>query len=148
MCYQWGMGRRASLRTSAIKARGARAARGFVNMSHPEVDRRQYKRVKAPIYFHAARFRLFGAPTRAQDVSSGGIRIYSDDPVKIGERLDLEMFLPDHTSIKCSAEVVWVEQLPPGSAAVYDVGMRFVALTELDRESLAAVLEEPLPESS
>jgi hypothetical protein len=62
------------------------------------------------------------------DVSLGGIRIYSDDPLSTGELLKMEFFLPDVDPVTYTAEVVWTEALPAGAPARYDVGLKFVQL--------------------
>ena len=57
------------------------------------------------------------------DLGLGGMRVYSDDPLKIGARFEVELFLPDSSSVTCLTEVMWIRELPPGSPAVYDVGL-------------------------
>ncbi len=69
------------------------------------------------------------------DVSRGGLRAYSDEPQRVGERHELELFLPKGPSVIVVAQVVWVEELPEGSPARFDVGMRYVEVRteDLDR---------------
>ncbi len=82
---------------------------------------------------------LFGR-RKAIDISLGGIRLYADDAAAPGDRLELELFLPGDVEIVCRVEVVWVEKLPEGAPALYDVGMRFVEISDQDRERLGSVL--------
>ncbi len=82
---------------------------------------------------------LFGR-RRAIDVSLGGIRLYADEAPKVGEHLELELFVPEGTEIACTVEVVWVEPLAEGAPAYFDVGMKFVSIDDEDRKRLAAVL--------
>jgi hypothetical protein len=79
-------------------------------------------------------------PRQTIDISLGGVRIYSDDPVNVGTRLSLELFLPDESTLDCKAEVVWVEELASGQPARFDVGLRFTELHETDKTRLVEVL--------
>jgi hypothetical protein len=65
----------------------------------------------------------------AVDISLGGVRIYSDEPYVKGALLKMEAFADDGHSITYTVEVVWIEPMPRGSPAKYDVGLRFVDLT-------------------
>lgn len=106
-------------------------------------DRRQYRRVHAPVTCRAAGPQLRQAPAlQPQDISLGGMRIYSSEEVRRGARLELELFLPGGQSVHSTVEVVWVERLPPRAPARFDVGLRFVVIAEADRRRLAAVLDE------
>jgi c-di-GMP-binding flagellar brake protein YcgR len=103
-------------------------------------DRRKFQRVNAPVFCRPRGQPLFGR-RRAVDVSLGGLRVYADDPPAPGDRLELELFLPDHSEVICTVEVVWVEDLPEGAPARYDVGVKFVTIDAKDRERLSAVLK-------
>lgn len=76
----------------------------------------------------------------ALDISLGGVRVYSDESFDVGTRLDLDVMLPDKTSVRCWAVVVWVTELTAGSAARFDVGLRFEDMESSDIQRLAAVL--------
>jgi hypothetical protein len=91
-------------------------------------ERRAFRRVQAPIAVRPVRFfeQLLARPV--QDVSRGGLRAYSDERHHVGERVELELFLPIGPPLKLVAEVVWIEKLPEGSPARFDVGMRYVEL--------------------
>lgn len=102
-------------------------------------DRRQYPRVNAPVFCRPVGKPLFGR-RRAADVSEGGMRLYADEPPAAGDRLELELFLPDQSELTCRVEVVWVEELPEGSPARYDVGVKFVEISPQQRALLAGVL--------
>lgn len=103
-------------------------------------DQRRFPRIKAPIYYKSPRFRHLRQ--RVVDASLGGVRIYSDSALVIDQRLDLELFLPDSTTLRCSARVAWIAALPPGSPARYDVGLQLVQLPPEGEERMARVLEE------
>ena len=104
------------------------------------MDRRKFQRVDAPVFCRPIGQPLFGR-RKAVDVSLGGLRIYADDPPKAGDRLELELFLPDQTELMCTVEVVWVDDLPDGSPARHDVGVKFVFIHPVDRERLQTVLK-------
>jgi hypothetical protein len=104
------------------------------------MDRRKFQRVGVPVFCRPVGQPLFGR-RKAVDVSLGGLRLYADDPPAAGDRLEVELFLPDQTELTCTVEVVWVEDLPEGSPARHDVGVKFVGLHPKDQERLATVLK-------
>jgi hypothetical protein len=77
------------------------------------------------------------------DISLGGVRIFSDEALKKGELFKLEFFLPDVAPVTYTAEVVWIEQLPEGSPARYDVGLKFIQLEPDALRLLLQVLGPP-----
>lgn len=101
--------------------------------------RPSYPRVRAPVYFTRTVLRFLGR--RRIDPGLGGLRVYTDEKTKVGTRLEIEVFLPDETSVACTTEVVWVEKLPAGGAALHDVGLRILAIHPHDRERLSKALE-------
>ena len=104
------------------------------------MDRRKFQRVDAPVFCRPIGQPLFGR-RKTVDVSLGGLRIYAEDPPKAGDRMELELFLPDQTELVCTVEVVWVDDLPEGSPARHDVGVKFVFIHPVDRERLQTVLK-------
>jgi hypothetical protein len=68
------------------------------------------------------------------------MRVYSDDDFAIGSRLDLEVLLPDQSTVRCWAVVVWRTQLADGDAARFDIGLRFTDMAPEDVQRLASVL--------
>jgi c-di-GMP-binding flagellar brake protein YcgR len=103
-------------------------------------ERRRYERVTIPVSY-----RISGLSTAKRSVlnmSLGGVRIDCDENLDIGQMLELEFFLPNGISIEASAKVVWIKKLPPGSEALYDVGMEFQRLSEVDVLELDAVLNK------
>ena len=109
-------------------------------MASTESERSAYPRVRAPVYFTRTVLR-FLARRRRIDPGLGGLRVYTDEKMKVGTRLEIEVFLQDETSVACTTEVVWVEKLPAGAAALHDVGLRILAIHPHDRERLSKVLE-------
>jgi len=78
---------------------------------------------------------------RVSNLSLGGVRIYSDERLDIGQELDLEFFLPSGALLEAKARVVWLKELPPGSPGIYDVGLEFLALSGKTRNELSSVLK-------
>lgn len=83
---------------------------------------------------------LFHHMRHARDVSLGGARVYSDDSFEVGSRLDLDVILPDRSSVRCWAVVAWVVELESGEPARFDVGLSFTDMEARDVQRLAAVL--------
>ncbi len=77
---------------------------------------------------------------KAVDVSLGGVRVYSDMEVEKGEVLKLEMFLPDGITVAFTGRVVWLERMPLGSPARFDVGLMFQDVSAEARRLLMTVL--------
>lgn len=104
-------------------------------------DHPDFPRLLAPVYFSRAGhfprlFRNRGPPADPL----GGICVFTDEEPERGVPLRLEIFLVDGTSVTCRAVVDWVEELPDGSPARFDVGLRFEAIRPGDRERLSPLL--------
>jgi PilZ domain len=104
------------------------------------MDRREFPRINAPVFCRPTGTPFFGR-RKAVDVSLGGLRVYADEAPQAGDRLELELFLPDQSEVTCTVEVVWVDPLPEGSPARFDVGAKFVSIGAAERERLQAVLK-------
>ncbi len=109
-------------------------------------ERRQFRRIAAPVYCRAAGLKVFArreheADEEPIDVSRGGVRVYSDEARKIGDRLTLELFVKDQPSVRFDAEVAWIEPLEAGAPGKYDVGLKFLRLSAESDALLKQVLE-------
>jgi len=102
-------------------------------------NRRQYQRLKLPIYYKAAR--IPSTYKQVIDVSLGGIRIHAKQSLKLGDSVDVELLLPDKSHIFCSAKVMWLKQLPSWATYKYDVGLQFLKLVNNDLQHLATILQ-------
>jgi hypothetical protein len=103
-------------------------------------ERRRFPRIMVPVLYRVPR--VLTAKRHISNLSLGGVRIFSDERLKPGERLELEFFLPSGLSVKAMARVVWIAELPEGSEAVYDVGMEFVEMSKEVLEQIKGVLEK------
>lgn len=113
------------------------------------IDKRRYRRLQAPVYCRPAGLRArvaaaLGNDKRriVQNISTGGVRMYSDDKYKVGERLELEVLLPSKEWITVEAQVVWISEIASGDPAKYDVGVEFSKIKTKDAEKLAALIED------
>src|SRR5437868_6214655 len=96
-------------------------------------ERRRFPRVKVPIYYRSAR--LFGPRQPAHDLSVGGIRIFTDDSLTVGKRLEIELFLPDGGSLTVDVRVAWVKKLENDEFAQFEAGLQFLGV-DPDQEKL------------
>ena len=80
--------------------------------------------------------------SQASNISLAGVRIYSNKPFKKDQALEIELLLPNGTSLKAIVRVVWISALPPGSEALYDVGLEFLNIADDVIPKLQSVLEE------
>lgn len=110
-----------------------------MNGDDPAFNRRQYPRVKAPVFFKTTRF--FGSRRPVVDIGLGGMRVYSDEKFDIGKQMDIELFLPGDKVVRGSVRAVWIGLLPEGAPARYDVGLQIVALEGAGLRDLEQVLE-------
>jgi hypothetical protein len=106
------------------------------------VNRRQFPRVNVSVFCRPIGKPLFGR-RRATDMSLGGVRLYADEAAQAGDHLALELFLPGGRQVECSVEVVWVEELPAGSPARFDVGLKYIEIDPEIRALLLTVLAKP-----
>ncbi len=104
-------------------------------------ERRQFRRIAAPVYCRAAGLKIFSKHEEPIDVSRGGVRVYSDERLEVGARLTMELFLKDQPQVTFDAEVAWIEPLGPGAPCKYDVGLKFLHLSAENEALLAEVLE-------
>ena len=104
------------------------------------IDRRRYPRVHADVLCRPAHGSLFHHKRNTQDISLGGARVFSDDEYGLGTRLDLEVLLPDGSSVRCWAEVVWLTDLGPAAQARFDIGLKFTDMVPADVQRLSTVL--------
>jgi c-di-GMP-binding flagellar brake protein YcgR len=107
-------------------------------------DRRKYRRIRAPLYCRPAGMDFLARQRQPIDVSLGGVRIYSDEAMKVGELLKMEFFIQDAPPVTYTAEVVWIERIkadgdsPP--PALFDIGLKFLHLEPTALKALLGVL--------
>ncbi len=100
--------------------------------------RPSYPRLRAPAYFHPAGLPIFRR--RPKDSDLGGVCVHTDEELRLGSRMKLEVFLPNDTSVVCEVRVAWIDRLPDGAPARYDVGLRLTAIDPRQRDLLGSAL--------
>jgi c-di-GMP-binding flagellar brake protein YcgR len=103
-------------------------------------NRRRYPRIAAPVYYRPAGPDFLHHRRSTVDVSLGGMRVYSDEELHVGETLELELLLADDATARCWARVAWVEKLEHSDGAKYDIGLEFTDMEDSDRKLLTAAL--------
>lgn len=104
-----------------------------------EDDRRRFPRLNVPIFYRPAR--LLGPRHAAQDMSRGGIRVYTDEELELGTRLEIELFLPEGDSLTVDVRVAWVRELR-GQDARFEAGLEFLAMDEAHGEAVERCMRE------
>ncbi len=104
-----------------------------------ELGRRRFPRLKTPVFYRPSS--TFGTSRQASNLSLGGVRVYSNKPLKENELLDIELALPNGKSVAASARVIWIMVLPPGSNALYDVGLEFTHIPPESLQELKSYLD-------
>ena len=104
------------------------------------LQRPSYRRVQAPIYHRPTSWFAQGLPHRSTGAALGGVRSYSDDAVKPGRLLEMDVFLPEGGMFTALVEVEWCDPLPRGVPARFDVGMKLVQIAPADKVLLDSVL--------
>ena len=103
-------------------------------------QRPSYRRVQAPIFHRPTSWFAQGLPRRSAEPALGGVRSYSDDAVKPGRLLEMDVFLPDGGTLTALVAVEWCDPLPGGVPARFDVGMKLVQIAPDDKVRLGSVL--------
>ena len=81
----------------------------------------------------------FVVPTKSRNVGAGGICLLADLPLKAGDLLKLEIFLPeDPPSIHAIGKVAWVKPFAVANEnnLRYDAGVEFTEILEADRKKV------------
>lgn len=105
-------------------------------------ERRQYRRVRAPILVRPAGRVASGKLLRpVSDIGRGGVRAFSDEDPPVGTRVEIELLFQGGDPAHVVAEVTWVQPLPPGAPARFEVGMRFLQIHADDLARIDAASE-------
>src|SRR5512146_2261701 len=87
-------------------------------------ERSSFRRILAPVLHRPTSRLAQGLPPWARAKPAASLRSYSDEPLKPGWLLVIEVFPPTGESVTALVEVESCEPMPEGFAARYDVGMR------------------------
>jgi PilZ domain len=103
-------------------------------------SRRHHLRIQSPPV-------SYRQPTQSRfqkviDISAGGMRVLAPDCLETGERLPLELRMPDGGSIELWAEVAWTDPAVDDLTGC-ESGLRFTDIPDYHRLRLASL--QPLP---
>jgi hypothetical protein len=101
-------------------------------------DRRRFPRFSSQVYYRIGKSQTLRQ--RVSDISLGGVRIYSDQRLAVGEEVDLELHFPSGFFGKGKARCVWIKELPPNSGTSYEMGLEFKDFPEDTIEELKKTL--------
>ena len=101
--------------------------------------RRLFPRFKVETYFRPSH--PFGQKKQILDIGLGGMRVYSNKPLRLGKEKDIKISLPNEKVIEVRVRIAWVNPLPPGSEALYDIGYEFIQLSPETHQELKSLLE-------
>lgn len=76
------------------------------------------------------------------DISAGGMRVFTPECLEAGERLPLELKMPDGGSIDLWAEVAWTKPSIDGTGGC-EAGLRFTDIPDYNRLRLASLQALP-----
>ena len=79
---------------------------------------------------------------KVQDISLGGLCVYTDDRHKIGEHLELELFLPSGQTITLDTRICWVDTLGPADPAKFEVGLQYVDIAAEDLAQIESLIKD------
>ncbi len=111
----------------------------MIKKNKQRIERRRFPRVMAPVFYRIPKMQR--DMQHVSNLSLGGVRIYSNERLDVGQILELEFSLPNGSLVEAKARVVWIKELPPGSIELYDVGMEFFLLPEKALKKIQAVLK-------
>lgn len=108
------------------------------------INRRRYLRVEFPYTIHI--YSTQGKPisTYTEDISSGGVRVVTQQKLHLSDIVDLKIYIGDEF-IRSKGKVVWIkEKSSPVLEGVlfYSAGIEFVGLSKNDSALLARCADE------
>lgn len=104
-----------------------------------DVDKASYRRISTPGFFRPAGLKPFLHLTNGVG-GEARLRMYSDERHTRGTHLKLELVFPNGEDRTFTAEVAWVDELPPTSPARYDVGLRVLDVDAETKTLIASVV--------
>jgi hypothetical protein len=103
-------------------------------------DRRLYPRLKVPMLWRSPG--MAANLSHTVNMSLGGARVFSDEHLRLGARLNIELLAGPNNIVQVFARVVWIDELAAGGPARFDVGLEFLDVREEMMSRLAAILEK------
>ena len=120
----------------------SKSVKNFPNSRSDMMERRQSQRIPLVVMEVKGKQgnRLFLA--YANDISRGGLSLTTDNNLKVGDRIPIEMMLPDNkTKVSCTGEVVWKREIMKDGIISQGVGLRFLELEEKKKRAIEKLSE-------
>ena len=107
-------------------------------------ERRKFKRLNAPVLCRPLGATLIDeeGKRKVQDISLGGVCVYTDDKHRVGEHLELELFLPTGDTVTLDTVIVWIDPLAATEPAKFEIGLQYVDIAASDLARIEAVLKD------
>jgi hypothetical protein len=102
--------------------------------------RHRYRRVNAPMVHRPVSWDRFAQGSLGPDELEGGLRSFSDERLRVGEMLEVDVLLADGGLATAVVEVAWCDPLPRDHRARYEVGLRLVRAMADDLARMEPVL--------
>lgn len=115
----------------------SKSVKNLSNSRSEMIERRQSQRIPLVIMEVKGKQgnRVFLA--YANDISRGGLSLTTDNNLKVGDRIPIEMMLPDNkTKVSCTGEVVWKREIMKDGIISQGVGLRFLELEEKKKQAI------------
>ena len=80
------------------------------------------------------------ADTVIQDISEGGLRFRANNFVSVHNKLLFKINIPNRKSIEAVAQPAWIKEIPHLNQ--YDIGAKFLSLSDQDREIIRQFTSE------
>ena len=88
--------------------------------------------------------------SHTENISEGGIRVILEERLSPHSPVGIELFFEKGRPVRCKGKIAWVrEKLNPldKTVTMYDTGVRFMDLTEKDREYIKKLVDVIADES-
>jgi hypothetical protein len=105
-------------------------------MSRP-FTRAPYPPLRAPVYFTPVCPPLLRCDARKGESALGGFTVQTDEVLRESSWMTTEIFLGQQPDLICTVRVAWVDELPDGLPARFDVGLQIAAIHPDDQQRLA-----------
>jgi c-di-GMP-binding flagellar brake protein YcgR len=103
-------------------------------------NRRRYPRIAAPVYYRPAGPAFLHHKRATIDISLGGMRVFSDEEMRVGARLEIDLLLDEDQTARCWVRIAWIDKLSATDGAAYDIGLEFTDIADEDRRLLVETL--------
>ena len=100
-------------------------------------ERRTTTRLSLPLEIEivASKSPLRNQRITVEDISGGGLRLFSNYPLKKKDKLTINLYFPDKKPpIKITTEVVWCSPREEGTKDSYALGVKFLKIPAADQE--------------